>query len=429
MKVLLITHGTRGDIQPFVALAKTLKEFGHEIWFVAPTFAIDIAREHDIRVNVELEDVFGSLIKSGTWGRHVAGPDKLNVWNIRRISQILAPMIQGFHNDFTKKFAEISQYPADVIVYNPYISVFGDYMNQNVSVPTVLACLDETSVPTSAFPNPLRTDSIPSILNWAPSPLRNLASWHLETIKGVIYKAILSRVFKSSKWYIGRGIRARSFQKYAAVVQASSRHVLPHPVKYPSKVNLTGYWFLPAPQDWSPVEELYNFINEDGAPIFFGFGSHVKQDPVRVAEIIRDTVQRLGRRAIVVGGWGGISPETLGENIHYLKDIPFDWLFPRMAVLVHHAGTGTCAAGLAAGRPQVLCPLGPHGRFQAGLLYARGVAPPPVLEHEFNPENLSHAISSALEDQQMNENSRNLGAQITAEGGVRSAVKIIETVV
>ena len=91
--------------------------------------------------------------------------------------------------------------------------------------------------------------------------------------------------------------------------------------------------------------------------MYIGFGSIVIEDPERLTAILLEAVRMAGVRAIISRGWsklGGSSPST--RDVFYLGDCPHEWLFPRVAAVVHHGGAGTTACGLRYGRPTSIVP-------------------------------------------------------------------------
>jgi sterol 3beta-glucosyltransferase len=90
--------------------------------------------------------------------------------------------------------------------------------------------------------------------------------------------------------------------------------------------------------------------------VFVGFGSMTGRNPEQVAKLVIAALIRSRQRGLLLAGWGGLKPGDLPDEVVAIESAPFDWLFPRMAAVVHHGGTGTTAAGLAAGRPSILLP-------------------------------------------------------------------------
>ncbi|OWY59323.1 UDP-glucose--sterol glucosyltransferase, partial [cyanobacterium TDX16] len=140
------------------------------------------------------------------------------------------------------------------------------------------------------------------------------------------------------------------------VLYSYSPSVVPPPADYPASVAVTGYWFLDDAQDWQPPADLLAFLDAGAPPVYVGFGSMAGTDAAAKTRLVIAALQQSGQRGVLASGWGGLQASDLPESVFLLEQAPHDWLFPRMATVVHHGGAGTTAAGLRAGKPSVICP-------------------------------------------------------------------------
>jgi UDP:flavonoid glycosyltransferase YjiC (YdhE family) len=136
-------------------------------------------------------------------------------------------------------------------------------------------------------------------------------------------------------------------------------------------------------------------------------------------------VSMTGRRAVVLTGWGGVHPAALPREILAVDWVPFDWLFPRMAAVVHHGGAGTTAAGLRAGVPTIIVPFFLDQFFWGRRVFELGVGPRPIPRRRLAADTLATAIRVAT-DSDMRGRAAALGARIRAENGVARAVATFE---
>ncbi|MGO4425729.1 glycosyltransferase, partial [Streptomyces sp. MCAF7] len=125
------------------------------------------------------------------------------------------------------------------------------------------------------------------------------------------------------------------------VIHSFSPHVLKPATDWPEWVHTTGFWSLPRRPDWEPPKELVHFMENGEKPISVGFGSSFGLDPEATGRTILEAIQKSGKRAVVVGGWGGIRIDDPPESVITVNDVPYDWLFPRVAAAVHAGGVGT----------------------------------------------------------------------------------------
>jgi UDP:flavonoid glycosyltransferase YjiC (YdhE family) len=126
--------------------------------------------------------------------------------------------------------------------------------------------------------------------------------------------------------------------------------------------------------------------------------------------------------------WGGLKPADLPGSVFMLDSVPFSWLFPRVAAVVHHGGAGTTAAGLRAGVPSVVVPFFGDQPFWGERVADLGVGPAPIPRQKLTAEGLARAIDGAVTDQTMRRRAAELGATIRAEDGTARAVAVVQGV-
>jgi UDP:flavonoid glycosyltransferase YjiC (YdhE family) len=115
----------------------------------------------------------------------------------------------------------------------------------------------------------------------------------------------------------------------------------------------------------------------------------------------------------------------LPENVLMLDSVPHDWLFPRVAAVVHHGGIGTTAAGLRAGVPATIVPFFADQPFWGKQLARAGVGTEPIPRKKLSAEGLAAALRQLTGDQQMQQRASEMGKRVRAEDGVGQAVQII----
>ncbi|HET6709856.1 glycosyltransferase [Amycolatopsis sp.] len=420
MKVLLLTHGSRGDVQPFAALAAALTGAGHEVVLAAPASSAAVAEPFCARV-FPLDDGTNKLVADrAAWEaveRNFRGlrGKRLGLRLLRR-NRVAMERVFG-------DLAALARAPAetggvDLVVHQ--VNVPGHAIAEVLGVPAVPVCLQPFWVPTPSFPDPLFPYPLPAALNRA-----SYASTR------TFVRALTGSPARFRRAGLGLPRRRHAHDPLrrpdggrAPVLQAFSRHVLPPRAWYPEPVHTPGFFFLP-PAPWTPPADLAGFLAAGEPPVYLGFGSMVGSDPARTGQVVAAALRATGGRAIVALGRGGIRPEGLGHNVFCLTEAPHDWLFPRMAAVVHHGGAGTTAAALAAGRPQVVCPFMFDQPFFGRRLFALGVAPPPQPLRELTAEGLARAITDAVAGT-LPARAKELGELIRAEDGAGHAVKVLE---
>ncbi len=197
----------------------------------------------------------------------------------------------------------------------------------------------------------------------------------------------------------------------------ASPHVVPRPDDWADEVAVTGYWTMPTPEHWQPSTELDEFVAT--RPVHIGLGSMPVVDSRGFGVLLEEALARLGLRATVQGNWDGSSPR--GERFLAVGDVPHAWLFPRVRAVVHHGGAGTSAAAFQAGVPQLAVPHMGDQPYWGRRIAALGCGPSPLKVHELTVDSLTDRLARLVagdHDQQADE----LGALVRAEDGVGHAV-------
>jgi sterol 3beta-glucosyltransferase len=415
MNTTIIAYGTRGDVQPVVALAKGLIAAGHRVRMIAsPNFREFVARHgiDFIPSSIDVQEMMASE-EGKLWTDRGTSPIA-QMRLLRRLLDRTAPTMMREAWDACQG--------ADAVISTATSESFATSIAERLGVPHVSALVAPAFVATRSgaasllpvFPNR------ESILNYVSGKLFAEAGFYRLSAK-------LINAFRAETLGLGR----QSVSQYAAkhrrkpVVHGYSKHAVPHPTDWPETFHTTGYWFL---EDdlWEPPAELVEFLEAGEAPVCIGFGSMTGRDPNAFTRLLCDAVTRSGRRAVLLSGWGGIGDAALPPNILRLDAAPHAWLYPRMAAVVHHGGAGTTAAALRAGVPMVVVPHLGDQPYWGQRMHALGVAPKPITRPKLTPEGLANAIGKATSDAAMRKQAADLGTKIRAEDGIADAVLLIE---
>lgn len=203
---------------------------------------------------------------------------------------------------------------------------------------------------------------------------------------------------------------------------AFSPTVIPKPKDWDEWFHVTGYWFLDD-ADWQPPRELTEFLAGGEPPVCVGFGSMRDARAEELNDVVLEALSLVSRRAVLVKGWGRF--ESKLENVFVADSVPFHWLYPRMAAIVHHGGTGTVAEALRSGKPSVTVPFFGEQRFWGAKLAELGVGPRPIERRNLTARRLADAINVALNDPSIRARADAVGERIRREDGVANAVEII----
>jgi UDP:flavonoid glycosyltransferase YjiC (YdhE family) len=155
----------------------------------------------------------------------------------------------------------------------------------------------------------------------------------------------------------------------------------------------------------------------------------VSRRPEETTRIVLDALKQSGQRGVVATGWGALSQSGLPDGVFLIESVPHDWLFSKMAAVVHHGGAGTTGAGLRAGVPSIIVPFGGDQPFWARRVKALDVGPDPIPRGRLTADGLAHAMRVAVTDEPMRKRAAALGQIIRAEDGVGNAVRIFAQII
>jgi len=419
LRVLLATIGTRGDVQPFLALALGLRARGHEVAIATcPRFA-SMLDAHGIPL-LPLDEGLLELLDS-TAGRAIfAGLDGA-LGMLRTIPKVLRQVGPIHHRLVAAAWAATEAFAPDVVVHHPKLFCMPVFAARR-GIPALLALFVPMLAPTGTAP-------VPGLPRLPLGHGYNRLTWHALRLAMRAGSAPWLRPWRRRHDPEHRARAAHPLRtardRPLPMLHAFSAAVCPPPGDWPAEATLTGYWFLPE-ADWTPPPALAAFIDAGPAPVYVGFGSMAGVDPASTTRVVLDAVARAGVRAVLATGWGGIAVSDVPAGVFLLDAAPHAALFPRMSAVIHHGGAGTTAAGLRAGCPTVVCPFAVDQPFWGARVQALGAGPAPIPQRQLDPRRLGDAIHAAVHDPAIRNAARRLSQAIRAEDGVAAAIARIE---
>ncbi|KAB8140321.1 glycosyltransferase family 1 protein [Chloroflexia bacterium SDU3-3] len=413
MDITLLSYGSRGDVQPYVALALALHQAGgHHIRLVAPPDFAALAQDYPLNffpvgVNVQehLKERSRVLAQSGK-----------SIRNLR----VLRNELRSIMDDVARDTWEACQGSELIIGVGP-----ASYsVAEKLGVPFIEVAMQPVT-PTRAFPSPV----VPPWLQGGGT-INRLTHVLFEQFFWQLFRASTNRQRTQVLGLPPFAMRnpVRHLREHGLLrLYAYSPHVVPRPDDWPAHHHVTGYWFLPPPAGWQPPPELAAFLDAGPPPVYIGFGSMLGKDPKKTTALVTEALARSGQRGVLAGGWGALGEGAQPTAHLFLVDsIPHHWLFPHMAAIVHHGGAGTTGAALRGGVPSIVVPFSFDQPFWGQRVASLGVGPQPIPRAKLTVRNLADAIEQAVHDAQMRERAAQLGARIQAENGTAQAIALID---
>ncbi|TKW03069.1 hypothetical protein SEVIR_7G038400v4 [Setaria viridis] len=412
MQIVILIVGTRGDVQPFVAIGKRLQNYGHRVRLATHANF----KEFVLTAGLEFYPLGGDpkilaeyMVKNK--GFLPSGPSEIAIQRkqIKEIIFSLLPACKDADPDTGIPFK------VDAIIANP--PAYGHtHVAEALKVP-IHIFFTMPWTPTSEFPHPL-------------SRVKQSAGYRLsyQIVDSMIWLGIRDMINEFRK----KKLKLRPVT-YLSGAQGSgndiphgyiwSPHLVPKPKDWGPKIDVVGFCFLDLASNYVPPESLVKWLEAGDKPIYIGFGSLPVQEPQKMTEIIVKALEMTGQRGIINKGWGGLGTLAEPKDFVYLLDnCPHDWLFLQCKAVVHHGGAGTTAAGLKAACPTTIVPFFGDQPFWGDRVHARGLGPPPIPVDQFGLQKLVDAINFMMEPT-VKEKAVELAKAMESEDGVTGAVR------
>ena len=414
MHLTILVIGSQGDVRPCVALGTGLRRAGHAVRIAtAGSFAelvqsqgFDFAPIHgDPREAMESTSGQAWLQSGSNLVRFMRG--LRNVLTPEDLEKTLADMVEACRG-------------TEAILFTP-LAAPAFSVAERMDLPCLYLLLQPFS----------RTCEEPALL--APTlPLGGRYNWwtHLlaEQLFWQTFRVPINRWRRESLKLDPlpfKGAFDLVYQNQVPFLYGFSRSVVPRARDWPDWHHITGYWFMDDAADWRPPPELVSFLADGPQPICIGFGSMGGRTAQRMIDLAVEAVTMSKQRAVLLGGWATAGQRPLPEDIYAITAAPHEWLFQRVAAVVHHGGAGTTAAGLRAGRPSVITPFFGDQPYWGRRVYALGIGPRAIPRARLTAPRLAAAITQATTDLTLKAQAAAIGQMIVEEDGVARAVELV----
>lgn len=441
MNVVIQVVGSRGDVQPFVALGKVLKDtYGHRVRLATHPNFKNFVTENGLEffsIGGDPQALMAFMVKNPGL---MPGFDSLRAGDIGKRRKEVGEYLKGCWRscyetgdglgpeatDDTVEDWSIDHPDEEDYLHRPFVA---DCIIANPPSFAHVHCAEKMGIPlhvmftmpyspTQAFPHPLAniqsSNADDHLTNYISYALIDMLTWQgLGDIINRFRQRSLGLDPVSLMWAPGMLQRLKVPHTYCW-----SPALIPKPKDWGANINVSGFFFLDLASNYAPDPELKAFLDAGPPPVYIGFGSIVLDDPTAMTKLIFEAVEQTGQRALVSKGWGGVGADELGkpDNVYMLGNVPHDWLFKQVSCVVHHGGAGTTAAGITAGRPTLVVPFFGDQAFWGSMVARAGAGPEPIPNKQLTSENLAEGIMKCLEPQSQ-ERAHELASKIATENG------------
>jgi len=403
MRFALAAEGSRGDVQPMVALAAHLIRRGHQAMVCAPPDLRSLVEERGIEFRALGTDIHRFL-------EHNADVLRSGALRSARISKRL------FQRILREQFEALPEAAAGAeMIIGAGVQLAGPSVAEAWGIPYrsiayTPAVLRSASYPPPVFPN----QSMP--------PWVNRLTW-----RGFL--ALCNQLLRGG---LNRHRAALGLDPVPDVYRyliskrpllAADAALAPAPDDLPVAVDQVGYLL---PEDGMPLPpKLESFLQAGPPPVYIGFGSMVDPHPADTTRLLLDAVERAGCRAILARGWAGLGDGPLPESVFGAGALPHASLFPRLAAVVHHGGAGTTTTTARSGVPQIVIPHLLDQHYWGHRTHLLGVAPQPLPRAKLSAAGLAERIAATLENELLSERASELAERLRTGDPLERAVEAI----
>ena len=417
MKIAITTVGTRGDLQPYIALGLGLQDAEHDVLIVSSKNEEAFVKNYGLNffaLNVDIQKLMdGDEVQEMSKGNT---PLKFILGHLKSSKKLKQLMV-----DTQGEIWTACQF-ADIIIFHPGMPL-GFYIAQEKKRMSVMA---------NPFPV-IATKDYPAILFYTSPRLGGLFNKFTHKIFEKLFwslskSAVVEFWNKSVKTKLNFSVSPirQQIESGMPVINGYSNLFFHQPNDWQKNIHTTGNWFIEKEPNFVPPIELTNFIDNGAQPIYIGFGSMKDIMGFRTTlNIIKEALGIIKQRAVVGLGWSKLSyGENVPDNIFLIENIPHTWLFPKMKIVIHHGGAGTTATGLRSGKPTIIIPHNADQPAWGQRVFELGVGSRPIKKDRLTADKLVSAIRFAQQAHIIS-NADKFGQELRKENGVINAVKII----
>ncbi|KAL9234889.1 hypothetical protein vseg_009705 [Gypsophila vaccaria] len=411
MQIAMLIVGTRGDVQPFIAIGKRLQEYGHRVRLATHQnfreFVLTSGLEF-FHLGGDPKVLAGYMVKNK--GFLPSEPSEIPIQR-NQIREIIFSLLPACKDPDPETHVPFN---AEAIIANP--PAYGHtHVAEALKIP-IHIFFTMPWTPTSAFPHPLSRVK-QHVAHRLSYQVVDMMIWL--GIRDLINEFRKKKLKLRPVTYLSSSYSSPPDIPYGYIW---SPHLVPKPKDWGPKIDVVGFCFLDLASNYKPPQDLVEWLEKGQKPIYIGFGSLPVQEPEKMTETIVRALEITEQRGIINKGWGGLGQLAEPKDFVYLLDnVPHDWLFLQCAAVVHHGGAGTTAAGLKAACPTTIVPFFGDQPFWGERVHEKGVGPSPIPIEEFCFDKLVSAIRF-MQDPKVKQRAIDLAKKLEDEDGVTGAV-------
>ena len=419
MNIVLMVVGSRGDVQPFLALGNGLQKHGHRVRIATHAVFKDFVQSAGLEfypIGGDPAQLMAYMVKNPGL---IPNMKSLREGEIRAKRRMVLEMMQGCWAACISPDPDSNiPFVANAIIANP--PTFAHiHCAQALSVPLHMVFTMPWS-PTKAFPHPLanirNTTTDEKLANYLSFSLVSGLTW--QGLGDVINDFRLKTLGLEEVPLTEGPFLLETFR--IPYTYCWSPALIPKPRDWRDHIDVAGFIFR-SPPLYEPTPELDSFLKSGPPPLYIGFGSIVVERPEVLLDTVLEAVRKAGVRCVISKGWSSLATDDVPDDVLFVGECPHEWLFQHTFAVVHHGGAGTTAAGLNAGKPTIIVPFFGDQPFWGDMVANSGAGPAPIPHSRLTAEGLAEAIEFC-KTPEASEAAKAVAEKMQAENGVEAAV-------
>jgi len=419
MRALLFAIGTRGDVEPFLALAEMLKRHGWEAKCVFPEQFRSMTTESGIEFH-GFNKRFLELLESQT-GKVLMGGSGNLIERFRAMAKLSNESWQLQEDLIDTQDKLINDYQPDRIFFHPkcVYPVLWEYMNPGkciliCPIPCILHKVKEYT-----------TMGLRGNGNYG-TVINSLSYLMVNWIRVLVFYRMLKKhrkhiVPKVGLWDIYRTLIHQTITWYTI-----SPSLFPKPDYWDDHLKVTGFLVRNRTINWQPEQSLLDFLSHYRKILFITFGSMINQSPEQKTAHVIEVLKQLQIPAIINTSWGGLTKlENTPESILFVQNIPYDWILPKMYAVVHHGGSGTTHTACKNGCPSLIIPHIVDQFFWNNRLASLKLGPKGVSIDKLTTDALKPLVHDLWENNLYKENALGISKKMASQGNPAEILSLL----
>lgn len=400
MKVVLVTFGSRGDIQPVLALALAIQQEGSDVLLVGPPENAEWANEYGCPYR-PLGNNLTAFVERMPQAHTLRSALRFVSFLFKEVAdqfELLPEIIKG----------------ADLVIGASLVYALSS-VAEHMGIPYRYLAFCPQVLPSGHHPFPaIKVQGLPFWLN--------RLTWKMSRISDRIF---LSRVVRNNRERLKLKPLKDPWLHVLGeeVVVASDKEIVGLPDDLEIKAVQTGYLHL---QQFRPSNQsLERFLESGPPPVYAGFGSMPWSDQAANVSMIVNAARLTDHRLIIGKFWEGSSEFSNEKGVFFLKGYPHLELFPRVSLVIHHGGAGTTATSAVSGVPQIIVPHILDQYYWGNQVYRSQLGPKPIRRSRITSRKLAAAIQECSANKRMQQKARDISCQIRQRDSLILTVKAL----